>query len=783
MKRPFIIAGPCSAESLAQLRETALTLSRLGVAFFRAGSWKPRTHPDDFEGYGTEALGWLSQVQSEFQLPTATEVASAAHVEAVLKAGLKGIWVGARTTVNPFAVQEIASAVAGTELQVFVKNPVNPDPALWMGALERFQKAGVVNPIAVHRGFSVYKCGGYRNAPIWMVPIEVKRSMPHIPILCDPSHIAGDSRWVPSLAQKAMDLCFDGLMIEVHPHPQEALSDAQQQLTPLQFERLVNDLVLRSPDAPNQKLKNKLEDLRAQIDLYDDHIVDALAQRMRIVAEIGSIKREGGITIFQPRRWEELIARIRQQGDMSGVSSLFLEELFALIHQEAVERQQGIMGEDVRYESKEEVRYESKEGIRYESKEGVCHIRDEVVHSVSDEGVRSVSTEGVCSVCREGVRYESREEVRSESKEEVCSADKSCTRPIFCSIDRISEHLYGKRAVLLVDRKVDELYGNRLPPFPGIVVEAIELRKRLETVQEIVGKLMTLEVDRGTWLVGIGGGVVCDITGFVASIYMRGVPFVLVPTTLLAQADASIGGKNGVNVNGIKNMAGCITQPQMILCDQSLLHTLPQREIRSGLGEVIKHALTGPPMLLEFIENHVQSLLALEPEPIAHLLSASHRFKCEVVERDKREEGLRNILNFGHTIGHAIEAVQQHHPATLCTPNHEAYTNAATMYAPNHEAYTHGEAVAVGMLYAVALSEHYTNVSRALLPRLKRLYAQFSLPTTLPCSLETLCDVMLLDKKRTDASIRFILLKEVGFPCQYDIPIKELIKSLYSCKL
>ena len=767
--RPFIIAGPCSAESLSQLRSTAQALKEIGVDFFRAGVWKPRTRPNDFEGYGKEALGWLSQIQTECQLPFATEVATPAHVEAALRAGLKGVWIGARTTVNPFAVQEIALALSGTQIKVFVKNPVNPDAALWMGALERFQKAGIVDPVAVHRGFSVYQSGGYRNSPLWMIPLELRRTMPHISILCDPSHIAGKSELVPSLAQKAMDLCFDGLMIEVHPTPQEALSDKQQQLSPSQFNRLMRNLTIHSIDPPNGNLRNQLEELRTQIDLCDNHIVEALAQRMRIVNSIGSLKMEGGMAIFQQKRWNELIDRILQQGDTLGISPLFLEQLFALIHQEAVECQQGMMQRG--------------------SREAIGNIT-----SITETKSRKANS-----------REANFKILDAESKPLLQQHDFCYPKPQLCPIDHLLDHLTDIRSILLVDKKVDEFYAHRLPALPKIVIQASEHHKSLETVKEIIQKLMTLDADRETWLVGIGGGVVCDIAGFVASIYKRGIRFILAPTTLLSQADAAIGGKNGVNINGIKNMAGCITQPQYILFDPALLSTLPQKEIRSGLGEVIKHALIGNPALLDYIEQHIQSILALQPKTIHYLLAASHRLKCGIVERDEQEQGIRRILNFGHTIGHAIEAVQQQVKIQKTnninilinnseiianqkktetsdlqnkTETSDLQNNTETSDLQSNKNFAHGEAVALGMLYAVALSEHYAHLDRSLLPRLKRLYAQCALPTSLSCSLDALCNAMLLDKKRTDTSIRFILLKEPGAPLPFQISIKEITKSL-----
>ena len=671
MHRPFIIAGPCSAESPEQLAATARALKRLGADFFRAGAWKPRTHPDDFDGYGVKALAWLAHIQHTLHLPVATEVANPKHIEAVLKAGLKGVWIGARTTVNPFAVQELAAALSGTAVKIFVKNPVNPDIALWVGALERFQKAGLTDLVAVHRGFSVYGPGGYRNAPIWSIPLELKRHWPYIPLLCDPSHIAGDRFLVGALAQKAMDLDFDGLMIEVHPQPDQALSDARQQLSVIQFETLMEQLRVRLPDTSDDTLKGRIEGLRTQIDWVDDQITELLAERMRVAADIGTLKRDGGLTILQRRRWEELIARIKERGRALGLSTGFLERLFSLIHQEAIDCQQ------------------------------------EELHIFLPEQNR-------------------------------------CTLPLMGSIDELAGLVQGKNAVLLVDKNVEVLYKGKLPDVTAITIEAKEGVKSIETVLSIIQQLIDLHIDRSSWIVGIGGGIVCDLAGLVASVYMRGVPLGLVPTTLLAQADAAIGGKNGVNVAGLKNMLGCIKQPDWILCDTALLKTLPKREISNGLAEVIKHALIGDPPLLDYLEQHAQAILALEAEPLRYILQASHRFKSSVVNRDEKEQGWRRILNFGHTIGHALEAV--------------------------YDGYAHGEAVAVGMLYAVTLSIKYTGFGAELLPRLKALYSVFGLPTELPCSLDALHAALGFDKKREGKTIHMVLLEAAGKPCLQKIP-------------
>ncbi|MCL1974073.1 MAG: 3-dehydroquinate synthase, partial [Bacteroidetes bacterium] len=619
-----------------------------------------------------KALVWLTHIQETLELPVATEVACTEHAEAVLKAGLKGVWIGARTTVNPFAVNELAASISGANIKIFVKNPVNPDTALWVGALERFQKAGLNDLVAVHRGFSVYGPGGYRNAPIWLIPSELKRQMSHIPLLCDPSHIAGDRLLVGALAQKAMDLDYDGLMIEVHPHPDQALSDARQQLSVAEFKTLREHLTLRLPDTSDDKLKSRIEGLRGQIDLVDDQMIELLAQRMRVVAEIGALKREGGLTILQRHRWEELITRIKERGRALGLSSDFLEGLFGLIHQEAMDCQQELPP---------------------------THL----------------------------------------------SEQKICTVPRMGSMDELSGLLRGKQAVLLVDKNVATLYKHRLPDFPVISIEAKEAMKSIETVLSIVQRLIDLHIDRDSRVVGIGGGIVCDLAGMVASVYMRGISFGLVPTTLLAQADAAVGGKNGVNVDRLKNMLGCIKQPEWILCDTTLLKTLPKRQIRSGLAEVIKHALIGDPPLLDYLEQHSQAIMALEAEPVRHILQASHLLKCSVVNGDEKEQGLRRILNFGHTIGHAIEAVSHN--------------------------YTHGEAVAAGMLYAVGLSTQYTGFGAELLPRLKALYAVFGLPQSFPCSLEALHRVLYSDKKRTDKEINMVLLQALGKPCFQKIPL------------
>ena len=342
--RPLMICGPCSAETEDQLMETARQLAELGkVDIFRAGIWKPRTRPDAFEGVGKEGLKWLRDVRRETGLPTATEVANANHVNEALKFGVDVLWIGARTSANPFAMQEIADALQGVETTVLIKNPVNPDLELWIGAIERINRAGINQIGAVHRGFSAYECTTYRNQPKWQLPIELRRALPEIPLICDPSHIGGARRFIYEISQKAMDLNYDGLMIESHCDPSKALSDKNQQLTPNDLRELLSRLILRQPVSNDSKFLDILGELRSQIDIYDDQLLDILEQRMGVAETIGSYKKENNITILQSSRWEEIIQKAIAKGDSKGLSEEFIQLLFKAVHQESINHQNKIM--------------------------------------------------------------------------------------------------------------------------------------------------------------------------------------------------------------------------------------------------------------------------------------------------------------------------------------------------------------------------------------------------------------------------------------------------------
>lgn len=340
---PLVIAGPCSAESFEQVMATAKGLAQIPqVKVFRAGLWKPRTRPNSYEGIGAEGLTWLKEVKLQTGLKTCVEVASPKHVELALKQGVDILWVGARTTVNPFLVQELAESVKGVDIPIMVKNPVNPDPELWLGALERFQKAGLLKLAAIHRGFSFFKRSPYRNAPMWEIPIEIKRLCPSIPVITDPSHMAGNRTLLFPLAQKAMDLEMDGLMIEVHNEPDKALTDRDQQINPAQLAELLSHLVLRRASY-NQGAENTLERLRSEIDKLDNELIEILSHRMSIVDEIGHFKKANNITILQLRRWREIIEDRLAHGISSGLDKTFLLNVLQQLHDEGIRRQNSIM--------------------------------------------------------------------------------------------------------------------------------------------------------------------------------------------------------------------------------------------------------------------------------------------------------------------------------------------------------------------------------------------------------------------------------------------------------
>lgn len=338
-KRPLVIAGPCSAETEEQVIATAKQLADNGVKVFRAGIWKPRTKPGGFEGNGVKALPWLQTVKKETGMLTATEVATAKHVEEALKYGVDLLWIGARTTADPFAVQEIADTLQGTDVPVLIKNPVNPDLELWIGALQRLNNAGIRRLGAIHRGFSTYDKKLYRNLPQWHIPIELRRRIPELPIICDPSHISGRRDLIAPLCQQAMDLQFDGLIIESHIDPDNAWSDASQQVTPEVLNIILNNLVIRET---NQTTEN-LTELRKQIDEIDINLIETLAKRMRISREIGTYKKEHEMPILQTTRYDEIINKRAQQGIELSMDGEFMKIVFEAIHSESVRQQMLIM--------------------------------------------------------------------------------------------------------------------------------------------------------------------------------------------------------------------------------------------------------------------------------------------------------------------------------------------------------------------------------------------------------------------------------------------------------
>jgi chorismate mutase len=338
-QRPLIISGPCGAETREQIFETARQLKAVGVHLFRAGIWKPRTRPGSFEGMGEKALQWLQEMSEELELPVTVEVASPLHIEQALKHKVDVLWIGARTTVNPFLVQELSEALKGVKIPVMIKNPVNPDLALWIGAIERINKAGVEKIAAVHRGFSSYENSTYRNKPNWEIPIELRRLMPGLPLICDPSHICGNTFMQHYIAQFALDLQYDGLMIESHCNPSSALSDATQQFTPDALSDLLKSLVVRSATTDNAVALSKLEDLRDQIDELDDQIVTLLAERMRIARLIGEYKFHHNIAVLQPERWQEIISTRTENGVDKKLTEQFVHSLYTIIHKESIFQQ------------------------------------------------------------------------------------------------------------------------------------------------------------------------------------------------------------------------------------------------------------------------------------------------------------------------------------------------------------------------------------------------------------------------------------------------------------
>lgn len=342
--KPFIVAGPCSAESAEQVSEIAEALQPLGVHLFRAGVWKPRTRPGSFEGMGEPALAWLKNVKQQYNIPVAVEVATPTHVETALKYDIDVVWLGARTTVNPFLVQRIADALQGVHIPVMIKNPVNPDVDLWIGAIERMMSAGITDIAAIHRGFSTYKTAStYRNQPNWPIPIELKRRMPHIPVICDPSHITGNSNLVAEMAQKAMSIGFDGLMIETHNNPAAAMSDAAQQITPHHFAQLLKNLSV--PGSASQELSSsmELEYFRQIMDGIDAEIIDLIARRMELTDKIGWLKKKSKMAAYQPERWNDIVATRGDRARQSGLPKEFIIELYEKIHHHSIQKQLEIL--------------------------------------------------------------------------------------------------------------------------------------------------------------------------------------------------------------------------------------------------------------------------------------------------------------------------------------------------------------------------------------------------------------------------------------------------------
>lgn len=346
-KKPFIISGPCSAETEDQVMTTAILLSKTNkVDVLRAGIWKPRTRPNSFEGIGTQGLEWLKKASKETGLPVTTEVANAHHVEECLKAGIDMLWIGARTTVNPFAVQEIADALQGVRIPVMIKNPINPDLGLWMGAIERIYRSGIREITAIHRGFSSANKSKYRNKPMWEIPIALKAEFPNLPIVCDPSHIGGRRDLISPISQRAFDLGFTGLMIESHVTPDDAWSDAKQQITPTVLAAVLSNLEIKNKEIENPEFNHQLEVLRTDIDELDEELLRILGKRMALVKEIGLNKKKFNITPLQVERWKEILDTRTKIGSEINLSTSFINKLFNAIHNESLDKQTKIVDQE-----------------------------------------------------------------------------------------------------------------------------------------------------------------------------------------------------------------------------------------------------------------------------------------------------------------------------------------------------------------------------------------------------------------------------------------------------
>ena len=341
---PLMIAGPCGAETEEQVLQTAKELAQIeSIKLFRAGIWKPRTRPNAFEGVGEPGLIWLKEVQKQYGFKTTVEVANAQHTELALKHGVDVLWVGARTTGNPFSVQEIADVVKGVDIPVFIKNPIHADMQLWLGAIERFSNSGITKLAAIHRGFHYAGKTKYRNKPLWEIAIELKTILPELPIICDPSHISGNRELIPHVAQKALDLGMNGLMIESHINPSVALSDAQQQLTPSALKELLGNLIYRQSSSQNPDCVDRLDQFRKMIDEVDDELINVLKKRMNIIEQIGEYKKEHGLTIFQLERWQSILRTRIQWAEKLGIPRAHTEKICQLLHEESIRIQTELM--------------------------------------------------------------------------------------------------------------------------------------------------------------------------------------------------------------------------------------------------------------------------------------------------------------------------------------------------------------------------------------------------------------------------------------------------------
>ena len=343
LNHPLVIAGPCSAETEDQVLKIAHELKNSDVSIFRAGIWKPRTRPGMFEGVGAIGLKWLQKVKEETDLLIATEVANSNHVKLALDHDVDILWIGARSTVSPFIVQEIADALEGTDKIVLVKNPVNPDLALWLGGIERLYSANIKKLGVIHRGFSTYEKTNYRNNPEWQLPIELQNRFPDLPLICDPSHIAGRRDILQDISQTALDLNFDGLMIETHTNPDKAWSDAAQQITPKVLIKMMEDLKMRKITNEELDYKNSLNTLRTQIDVIDHGLLDNLGKRMKVAIEIGNLKKKKNVAVLQTKRWNEILGKMILDGEEKGLSEEFILRMFKAIHQESINHQKRVI--------------------------------------------------------------------------------------------------------------------------------------------------------------------------------------------------------------------------------------------------------------------------------------------------------------------------------------------------------------------------------------------------------------------------------------------------------